>query len=288
MVVLADGQMANGCCLGDGIELDFRQQVSLGMASCLGRSQFLVLSLGEWTLALTYRLLTLDLDDTLWPCQPTIDRAEERFHAWLEQRVPKLAAAYDLASLRRHRRELYQSRPDIAHDMTALRQVSLELLLPQFGYAPSLAGEAVSLFCAHRNQVEPYVEVPEVLAWLGQSYRLVSVTNGNAEVALTPLKANFHHCLTAAAVGAAKPDPAIFQAAMDWAGASPADTLHVGDDPVRDIQAARQCGLDAVWVNRHGLPWPDDLEPPTAAVTDLNGLRAWLDRNCQGGRADAL
>jgi putative hydrolase of the HAD superfamily len=238
-----------------------------------------------------YRLITLDLDDTLWPCQPTIDRAEASFHAWLEQRVPRLAAAHDLASLREHRRALYQARPDIAHDMTALRQVSLEQLLVEFGYAAAdvlsgvpanattLAAEAVALFCAQRNLVEPYQEVPGVLRALADRYRLVSVTNGNAEVALTPLRDCFHHSLTAAAVGAAKPDPAIFRAAMAWAGTGPEQSLHVGDDPVRDIEAARQCGLDAVWVNRGGLSWPADLPPPLAEVRDLHGLQAWLEGN---------
>ncbi|WPL19084.1 Flavin mononucleotide phosphatase YigB [Thiorhodovibrio winogradskyi] len=236
----------------------------------------------------TYRLLTLDLDDTLWPCQPTIDRAEARFHAWLDERVPRLAAAHDLASLRRHRRELYVARPEIAHDMTALRQVSLELLLTEFDYAPSLAAEAVALFCAHRNLVAPYAEVPGVLAVLGRDYRLVSVTNGNADVALTPLKDCFHHSLTAAGVGAAKPDPAIFEAAMRWAGVSPAETLHVGDDPLRDIQAARHCGLDAIWVNRHDLSWPEDLEPPMAEVADLHGLSAWLEEAGQRSGRDEV
>ncbi|MBK5968564.1 haloacid dehalogenase [Thiorhodovibrio winogradskyi] len=224
-----------------------------------------------------YRLLTLDLDDTLWPCHPTIERAEAHFHAWLDEQVPRLAAAHDLDSLRRHRRELYETRPDIAHDMTALRQVSLELLLEDFGYSTAMATEAVALFCAHRNRVEPYEEVAEMLRLLGRSYQLVSVTNGNAEVALTPLRDCFHCSLTAAGVGAAKPDPAMFRAAMRWAGVTPAETLHVGDDPIRDIEGARQCGLDAVWVNRTGAVWPEELPPPLAEVADLHGLRDWLD-----------
>ena len=31
-----------------------------------------------------FRLLTIDLDDTLWPCAPTIKRAEAVLYAWLE------------------------------------------------------------------------------------------------------------------------------------------------------------------------------------------------------------
>lgn len=224
-----------------------------------------------------YRLLTLDLDDTLWPCAPTIERAEERFHAWLAECAPRLAAAHDLDSLRRHRRQLFAERPEIAHDMTALRQVSLELLLPEFGYAPDLAAAGVALFCQHRNQVEPYADVVAVLSQLRDRYHLVSVTNGNAEVALTPLNGFFHRCLTAAEVGAAKPDPAIFEEALRWAGVLPEQALHIGDDPLRDVEAARQCGMAAVWVNRGGVAWPSDLTPPVAEVADLHVLLDWLE-----------
>jgi len=41
----------------------------------------------------------------------------------------------------------------------------------------------------------------------------------------------FHHALSAAAVGAMRPDPALFHAALGRAGVEPADALHVGDDP---------------------------------------------------------
>ena len=48
--------------------------------------------------------------------------------------------------------------------------------------------------------------------------------------------------------------------------------LHVGDDPVRDVQAARDLGLPAVWVNRGGTEWPGTLPPPELEVGDLNEL----------------
>ena len=40
-------------------------------------------------------LITLDLDDTLWPCEPVILAAERALHHWLGQRTPRLAMAHD-------------------------------------------------------------------------------------------------------------------------------------------------------------------------------------------------
>jgi putative hydrolase of the HAD superfamily len=43
--------------------------------------------------------ITLDLDDTLWPIEPVIARAEERLDAWLKIHCPRATAAW--ASRRR-------------------------------------------------------------------------------------------------------------------------------------------------------------------------------------------
>jgi putative hydrolase of the HAD superfamily len=135
----------------------------------------------------------------------------------------------------------------------------------------------MALFLDHRNRVEPYAEVVPMLQALGAEYRLVSVTNGNSDVERTPLRGLFHHSLTAAQVGAQKPDPALFRGALAWARVPPGRALHLGDDPFRDVEAARRFGMRAVWVNRGGGGWPDELDPPAAEVPDLIGVKRWLE-----------
>lgn len=222
-------------------------------------------------------LLTIDLDDTLWPCDPIIQRAEAGLFAWLERIAPRLTDACDQEIMRRHRRDLMTSRPDIAHDITAVRRESLWDLLLAYGYDAELADEAVALFLDHRNRVEPYTDVIPALMDLGADYQLVSVTNGNADIARTPLRGLFDLSLTAAEVGAQKPDPALFLRALGWSGVVPERALHLGDDPYRDVEAARRIGMEAVWINRQGSSWPDELEPPATELTDLAQLRQWLE-----------
>jgi putative hydrolase of the HAD superfamily len=222
------------------------------------------------------RLLTIDLDDTVWPCYSTIRKAEDALYAWLAASAPRLAEVHDQGSLRRHRKEVAQGNPAIAHDLTAVRHASLAALLGDLGYPIALADEGVALFLEHRNRVEPYPDVASALRGLGGRYRLVSVTNGNSDVSRTPLRGLFDLSLTAADVGAQKPDPALFLGALDWAGLTAAEALHVGDDPLLDVEAARRVGMAPVWMNREGRPWPEALEPPVAEVADLRQLADWL------------
>jgi putative hydrolase of the HAD superfamily len=53
----------------------------------------------------------------------------------------------------------------------------------------------------------------------------------------------FSHVFLSSELGADKPDPEIFRRALRLSHARPAETLHVGDDPARDWEAARAAGL---------------------------------------------
>ena len=142
------------------------------------------------------RLICFDLDDTLWPCQPVIQAAEDELYTWLQRFAPRLTAQHSPQQLREHRLALAARYPEIAHDVTELRLRSLVTLLHGLGYAPGLADQACAVFRRARNRVTPYAEVSENLARLRPHFTLVSVTNGNSQVEQTPLADSFHHSLT--------------------------------------------------------------------------------------------
>ncbi len=53
-------------------------------------------------------------------------------------------------------------------------------------------------------------------------------------------------------VGVAKPQPRIFEIAIEEAGVPPDQILYVGDNPEDDIKGANNMGIDAVLINRPG------------------------------------
>ncbi|WP_295458840.1 HAD family hydrolase [uncultured Thiodictyon sp.] len=228
-----------------------------------------------------FRLITLDLDDTVWPCEPVIRAAEEAVLRWLATHAPRLAAVHDRETLREHRFALMAQRPQIAHDLGLVRRLSITALLQGLGYPPAeserLGEQALAVFMAERNRVDPYPDAGPVLRRLALDYHLVSITNGNADPELTPLAGVFHHHITAARAGAAKPDPVVFELALRLTSVSPRECLHVGDEPYLDVEAARRLGIESIWINRSERVWPDALAPPTLTITDLHQLAAWLD-----------
>jgi putative hydrolase of the HAD superfamily len=91
-----------------------------------------------------------------------------------------------------------------------------------------------------------------VLEKLAQRYRLGIVSNfyGNLEAVCggAGLAPYFGAMADSYCVGAEKPEPAIFKAALDPLKGSPETTLFVGDSLRRDREGARRMGMDFIWI----------------------------------------
>jgi len=78
----------------------------------------------------------------------------------------------------------------------------------------------------------------------------------------------FEVIAASAAVGAAKPDPAIFLFAAGAVGVTPARSLHVGDRRVEDYQGARAAGMRALLLDRHGAEAGPEVVSTLTAVPE--------------------
>ncbi|MBK6615608.1 HAD-IA family hydrolase [Ottowia sp.] len=220
------------------------------------------------------RAITLDLDDTLWPVWPTIERAEGALAGWLATHAPATAAMFgDAQALRAVRAQVEAQRPDLRHDLSGLRRESIRLALTQAGDDPLLARPAFDFFFAERQRVDLFDDALAALDFLAARYPVVAVSNGNADVHRIGIGRYFKASLSATQVGIAKPDARIFHAGAQAAGAAPGEVLHVGDDPHLDGTGALAAGMQMAWINRAGAPWPqDDARRPHAVVRDLKAL----------------
>jgi putative hydrolase of the HAD superfamily len=119
-----------------------------------------------------------------------------------------------------------------------------------------------------------------VLEILRQRYRLGVVSNfyGNLEAVCqgAGLASLFTVLIDSHCVGAEKPDPAIFHAALEQLRSEPRNTILVGDSLRRDREGARRTGMRFIWMA------PQDIEHAEAGhrmdeavehtVTELRGL----------------
>lgn len=225
---------------------------------------------------LSVRAVCLDLDDTLWPVEPAIARAEAAMMHWLGRHCPGVLERHDAASLRRLRADVAAENPGRLHDLTFLRRAALERAIAGAGYAASLADEAFAAFFEARNRVELFDDVLPALQRLAARYRLLALSNGNADLAAIGIAQRFELAVSARDAGTAKPHPGIFELMLRRASLAPGEVVHVGDDPLADIEGARRAGLHAVWVDRLGRDWPATLAPPAHRVGDLGELAALL------------
>ncbi|MEY4753821.1 MAG: hypothetical protein RJA44_1496 [Pseudomonadota bacterium] len=207
------------------------------------------------------RALTLDLDDTLWPIGPVIERAERVLHDWLLRHAPATAQRYPVEAMRALRAEIGRRHPEWAHDLTELRLRATHQALQDSGDDPALAQPAFELFFAERQKVEFYPEVAAALDRLAARWPLLALTNGNADLAATGLARWFGGSVGARDCGVAKPDARIFQAACARLQLPPEAVLHIGDDWRLDIAGARAAGLHSAWVRR-----PDAADRSAAAL----------------------
>lgn len=126
----------------------------------------------------------------------------------------------------------------------------------------ALAAHLNAVYLRHRfEDIELYPDVIPALDALGTRYTLGLLSNGNSYPERCGLGGRFAFTLFAQDVGVEKPHPAIFAAALRAAGCRPEAMLHVGDSLTSDVQGALDAGLFAVWLNREGVPCPEDVTP---------------------------
>lgn len=221
------------------------------------------------------RGITLDLDDTLWPIWPCIQRAERALDDFLKARAPMVHARWPVDELRALRDRIADAHPELAHDYTAQRRITLHHILESEPDANALVAESFDVFYAARNEVTLYDDALPALTWLSARYRLASLTNGNADLVRIGLDAHFVARIGAREVGHAKPHRAIFDVAAEALGLPHAEIAHVGDDPTLDVLGALEAGMFAVWLNRDGKVWPH-ADRPHLEITHLGELCTYL------------
>jgi HAD superfamily hydrolase (TIGR01509 family) len=215
------------------------------------------------------KAVSLDLDDTLWPIWPTIERAEKVLHDWLVANAPMAAALFSNPSARQEiRDEVVNRHPELKHDLSSVRRESIRVALYRAGENPLLAEQAFDVFFAQRQRVTLFEDARPALEFLSTRVPLVSVSNGNANLELVGLASHFRGSISAREFGVGKPDPRIFHAAAGALDIMPEEMLHVGDDATLDVLGALNAGMQAAWLNRADHLWPHEQQPDVT-VTNL-------------------
>lgn len=98
--------------------------------------------------------------------------------------------------------------------------------------------------------------VKEVLDTFKSTYKFHILSNGFDEVQFIKIKAGglepyFDQVITSGRAGFRKPQPEIFEFALNEIRATKEECIMVGDNPVSDIEGAHNYGIDQIYYNVH-------------------------------------
>lgn len=223
------------------------------------------------------RLITFDLDYTLWDATPALLAAEQVMHDWIATHSPVTASFYPPEKMREYRQWLAQSYPQLQGKVSELRYETLRRVFMQAGHdrdkARELAEGAFQAFFQQRSRgLVLYPGADEALRQLQQSYPLIAISNGNADLTLAGHDHYFGHHLNADQHGAAKPAPDMFEEALKRAGVNATECVHIGDHPEQDIGAAATLGIKTVWFDQDSKGWKESEFSPDAVFTHWQQL----------------
>jgi len=232
------------------------------------------------------QVVTFDLDNTLWDVDSVIRNAERVTRSWFDVHVPELNATLGAADFAALRRQIVAEHPELAHNLSRLREAVFARAIESVGRpateAERLAASAFALFLNERHKIIYFDGAIELLDALARRHRLGALTNGNANILRLGLDRYFGFAFNAADVGASKPAPAMFRAALEHTGTTPAQMVHIGDNPLDDVHGAAQLGIGTIWVNRSAAA-DQPLTAPTRIVARLDEIPDVLE---QIGAAD--
>lgn len=215
---------------------------------------------------MTIKVISFDLDDTLWPIMPTILNAEKVTNAWIKKNYPGVGSLLGSKETTQIRDRLLKKNPDLKYQLSTLRELYFIELGLLAGYSKSeakqMASSSFEIFFNERNNVVLFEGVEDCLNDLKERYSLGVITNGNADLKKIGIDHYFDFSFSASDLNASKPDPIMFEAVKEFTGCTGQQICHVGDHPLLDVKASHDCEMNPIWFNKEGLDWPvAEIEP---------------------------
>ncbi|MFB5198425.1 HAD family hydrolase [Neobacillus sp. KR4-4] len=126
-----------------------------------------------------------------------------------------------------------------------------------------------------------YEESFKILDRLKGNYQLLLLTNGSPDLQKTKLEITpelvpyFDHIVISGDFGRGKPDPAIFEHALELLSVDKDEVIMVGDNLMTDILGANRAGIKTVWINRYDKARNEVI--PTFEIKHLEELFPLLE-----------
>jgi len=127
----------------------------------------------------------------------------------------------------------------------------------------------------------PMNRAREVVLELKKRYKTGLITNGKTAIQYGKIdrlgiRDDFDLILVSEEAGIKKPDPRIFELALERLRLQAEECIYVGDHPVNDMEGASQIGIGGIWM-KVNQPWREELSArPLHTIRQLEELLTLL------------
>jgi putative hydrolase of the HAD superfamily len=214
-----------------------------------------------------YKHIYFDLDHTIWDFDKNAEEAlQELYHIHKLHTIGLTSADLFIETYTRHNHQLWAQYHVGEITKDELREARFKKTFIELGIRPETIPadfeDAYVKLCPTKTNLFPHAH--ETLQYLQDKYTLHLISNGFKEsqklkMAGTNLEGYFQHIIISEDVGVNKPDKAIFEYAINLAGANKNESLMIGDSLEADIYGALNFGMDAIYFNPFNAPKPDDV-----------------------------
>jgi len=203
-----------------------------------------------------YKHLFFDLDGTLWDLHTNTRIAIEQLFLKYHNQIGQIKTADFIPIYTRHNDAVWALYRQNKIEKSVLRTIRFERAFADCGTV--MDTEFIEKFAT--DFIETCPKGPHTIAGAHQlldyckgKYHLHIITNGFAEVQGNKMVAGkldgyFEEIINSESASARKPDPAIFEFALNKASANKEESLMIGDDWDADILGARDFGIDQVYL----------------------------------------
>ncbi len=220
-----------------------------------------------------YKVLFIDLDDTLWDFRGNARAALQDIYAVYElgQYFESFEQFFELYSVRNA--ELWGEYHKGTITKADLQRERFLYPFAAVGVRNEALSERVGSDFLERTTTKTTL-VPgaiELLDYLSEKYLLTILSNGFSEVQYkkidnTGLRKYFEHIVLSEDIGIQKPNIEIFQHALELNGVMPSEVMMIGDNHESDVLGAANAGIDQIYFAPNGA---DDAKQATHTVTSL-------------------
>ena len=222
--------------------------------------------------------ISFDADGTLWDFERVMCHALGCALEELRRLVPAVPDFLSIDTLIAIRDQVAaeQENKELTHEAIRLEAFRQTL---QFVDNPDddLAVHLNTLYLKHRfEDILLFDDVLPTLEALRGHYMMGLLSNGNTYPERCGLGGYFQFVVFAQEYGIQKPDPRLFEIAIERAGCAKRQLLHVGDSVQNDVIGAKQAGIKSVWLNRQRED-EEANEHPDLEISSLSKLTEVLE-----------